>query len=177
MRTPSRVVAKFVRRAALCLWLAPALVAAQDLARMEQLIRARVDDKSFMGTVLVARGDEVLLSKGYGSANLEWQLPNTPSTRFRLGSITKQFTAAAILLLAERGKLALEDPGQEALAGRAGFVGRASRSSICSRTRSGFRTSRTTPNTCRLEVRAVAARRRRSATSATSRSTSRPASA
>ena len=66
MRTPSRVVAKFVRRAALCLWLAPALVAAQDLARMEQLIRARVDDKSFMGTVLVARGDEVLLSKGYG---------------------------------------------------------------------------------------------------------------
>ena len=77
---------------------------------MEQIIRARVDDKSFMGTVLVARGDEVLLSKGYGSANLEWNLPNTPSTKFRLGSITKQFTAAAILKLAEQGKLALEDP-------------------------------------------------------------------
>ena len=50
------------------------------------------------------------MSKGYGSANLEWNIPNTPSTKFRLGSITKQFTAAAILLLAEQNKLALEDP-------------------------------------------------------------------
>jgi CubicO group peptidase (beta-lactamase class C family) len=81
-----------------------------NVARMESLIRQRVDDKSFMGAVLVARGDQVLLSRGYGSANLEWNIPNTPSTKFRLGSITKQFTAAAILLLAERGKLALEDP-------------------------------------------------------------------
>jgi CubicO group peptidase (beta-lactamase class C family) len=77
---------------------------------MEQLIQARVADKSFMGAVLVARGDQVLLSKGYGSANLEWNVPNTPATKFRLGSVTKQFTAAAVLLLAERGKLALQDP-------------------------------------------------------------------
>jgi len=77
---------------------------------MEQLIQARVADKSFMGAVLVARGDQVILSKGYGSANLEWNVPDTPATKFRLGSVTKQFTAAAILLLAERGKLALEDP-------------------------------------------------------------------
>ena len=63
-----------------------------------------------MGAVLVARGDQVILSKGFGSANLEWNVPNTPGTKFRLGSVTKQFTAAAILLLAERGKLALEDP-------------------------------------------------------------------
>jgi len=109
MRTPSRV-STFRHRAALVLLLAPALAAAQDVARIEQLIRARADDKTFMGTVLVARGDEVILSKGYGSANLEWNIPNTPSTKFRLGSITKQFTAAAVLLLAEQGKLALEDP-------------------------------------------------------------------
>jgi CubicO group peptidase (beta-lactamase class C family) len=89
---------------------APAQPAAPDVARMEQLIQARVADKSFMGAVLVARGDQVILSKGYGSANLEWNVPNTPATKFRLGSVTKQFTAAAILLLAERGKLALEDP-------------------------------------------------------------------
>ena len=68
-----------------------------------------VRDKSFMGTVLVARGTDVILNKGYGSANLEWDIPNTPTTRFRLGSITKQFTAASILLLEERGKLKLED--------------------------------------------------------------------
>ena len=69
-----------------------------------------VRDKTFMGAVLVARGSDVILNKGYGSANLEWDIPNTPATKFRLGSITKQFTAAAILLLAERGKLTLDDP-------------------------------------------------------------------
>lgn len=50
------------------------------------------------------------MDKGYGFANLEWQVSNTPTTKFRLGSITKQFTAASILLLEERGKLKVEDP-------------------------------------------------------------------
>jgi CubicO group peptidase (beta-lactamase class C family) len=108
MNTPRRVTA--TRMGFLVLLAVPLLANAQDVARMEQLIQARVDDKSFMGAVLVARGDQIILSKGYGSANLEWNIPNTPSAKFRLGSITKQFTAAAILLLAERGKLALEDP-------------------------------------------------------------------
>lgn len=63
----------------------------------------------FMGTVLVARGDEVLFQKGYGFEDLEENIPNAPSTKFRLGSITKQFTAAAILLLQEHGKLSIED--------------------------------------------------------------------
>src|SRR5262245_32807785 len=83
---------------------------AQDVARLDQVVQSYVQDKTFMGSVLVARGAEVLLSKGYGDANLEWDIPNTPSTKFRLGSITKQFTAASILLLAERGKLKLDDP-------------------------------------------------------------------
>ncbi|MFT3781231.1 MAG: serine hydrolase [Nibricoccus sp.] len=82
----------------------------QDVARMEDYIDSYVKRGQFMGTVLVARGDEVLLNKGYGFANLEWQVPNTPTTKFRLGSLTKQFTAAAILLLEERGKLKLGDP-------------------------------------------------------------------
>jgi CubicO group peptidase (beta-lactamase class C family) len=59
--------------------------------------------------VLVARGGEVLLSKGYGSANLEWSIPNSPATKFRLGSVTKQFTAASILLLEDHGKLKTDD--------------------------------------------------------------------
>src|SRR5262245_20587612 len=79
-------------------------------ARMDQIAQTYVTNKQFMGSVLVARGNDVLLSKGYGSANLEWNIPNTPSTKFRLGSITKQFTAASILLLEERGKLKVEDP-------------------------------------------------------------------
>lgn len=97
-------------RIVLLLVLLPGFAVAQDAARMEALLQARVADNSFMGAVLVARGDAVILSKGYGFANLEWQIPNTPATKFRLGSLTKQFTAAAILLLAEQGRLSLEDP-------------------------------------------------------------------
>jgi CubicO group peptidase (beta-lactamase class C family) len=94
--------------AILALTAAPA--SAQDIARMEQVIQAAVDKKTFMGSVLVARGNEILLNKGYGQADLEWEIPNTPTTKFRLGSMTKQFTAASILLLEERGKLRIEDP-------------------------------------------------------------------
>jgi CubicO group peptidase (beta-lactamase class C family) len=80
------------------------------VARMEQIIQSYAADHRFMGSVLVARDGKTLLDKGYGFANLEWQVPNTPTTKFRLGSITKQFTAASILLLEERGKLKTDDP-------------------------------------------------------------------
>ena len=148
MRTPSRVVVKFVRRAALGLWLAPALVAAQDLARMEQLIRARVDDKSFMGTVLVARGDEVLLSKGYGSANLEWQLPNTPTTNSGSArspsSSRRPRSCCSRSAASSRSRIPSRSTGPTRR-----LRGTRSRSSTCSRTARGFPTSRITPNTCR----------------------------
>jgi CubicO group peptidase (beta-lactamase class C family) len=78
--------------------------------RMDQIIQSEVAAKTFMGSVLVARGGDVILSRGYGSAVLEWNIPNTPATKFRLGSLTKQFTAAAVLLLEERGKLNVNDP-------------------------------------------------------------------
>ena len=84
-----------------------------------------------MGAVLVARGSDVILSKGYGAANLEWDIPNTPTTKFRLGSVTKQFTAASILLLEERGKLTLDDPIRQAHARRSRGMGQRSRSSTC----------------------------------------------
>ncbi len=82
----------------------------EDSVRMEQIVQYHVASGAFTGTVLVARGDEVLLNKGYGAANLERGVANDPATRFRLGSLTKQFTAAAILLLEEKGKLKLSDP-------------------------------------------------------------------
>jgi hypothetical protein len=87
-----------------------ALSFAQDAARMEEVVQGYVRARTFTGAVLVARGSDVVLSKGYGAANLEWDIPNTPTTTFRLGSVTKQFTAASILLLEERGKLTLDDP-------------------------------------------------------------------
>ncbi len=64
----------------------------------------------FMGSVLIAKGADVILSQGYGSANLEWSVPNSPTTKFRLGSVTKQFTAACVLLLEEKGKWNVNDP-------------------------------------------------------------------
>src|SRR5437899_5489796 len=84
--------------------------AAQDAAQLDGVVQTYVQNKTFMGSVLVARDAKVILNKGYGSANLEWNVPNTPTTKFRLGSITKQFTAASILLLEERGKLSVGDP-------------------------------------------------------------------
>jgi len=90
---------------------------AQDTARMDQMIQSYVAKQQFMGSVLVARDTQVLYSKGFGSANLEWDVPNSPATRFRLGSVTKQFTAACVLLLEERGKLNINDPVKKYLPG------------------------------------------------------------
>jgi CubicO group peptidase (beta-lactamase class C family) len=70
-----------------------------------------VEAKETVGLCVgVARGDEVLLAKGYGLADLENEVPMRAEAVLRIGSITKEFTAAAILLLAEEGKLELDDP-------------------------------------------------------------------
>jgi CubicO group peptidase (beta-lactamase class C family) len=99
-----------IARMVIALVLCPAVTAAtQDVARIEQVIQSHVTAGTFMGTVLVARDGAIIFDKTYGMANLEWEIPNTPTTKFRLGSVTKQFTAAAMLLLEERGKLRLDD--------------------------------------------------------------------
>ncbi len=76
---------------------------------MEEAVQFYASANQFMGSVLVARGDSVVFDKAYGSASLEFGVSNTTRTRFRIGSLTKQFTAAAVLLLEERGKLRVED--------------------------------------------------------------------
>lgn len=96
-------------RCALLLALAGSCLA-QTAARMDQIVQSYVSGHKFMGTVLVASGGQVILDKAYGFANLEWDVPNTTDAKFRLGSVTKQFTAASILLLEERGKLTVNDP-------------------------------------------------------------------
>jgi CubicO group peptidase (beta-lactamase class C family) len=79
-------------------------------ARLEEQVKAYVDIEKFNGTVLVMKDGQAVLNKGYGMANFEWAIPNTPDTKFRLGSITKQFTAMAILELERQGKLQVTDP-------------------------------------------------------------------
>jgi CubicO group peptidase (beta-lactamase class C family) len=60
--------------------------------------------------VLVVRDGQILLSKGYGLSNIEGKAPIRPDTVFDLASVSKQFTSMAILMLAERGKLSVDDP-------------------------------------------------------------------
>lgn len=78
-------------------------------ARLDAYLSGLAQSGDLRGSVLVARGDTVLLSKGYGVADEASGAPNTATTRFRIGSITKQFTAMAILILQEQGKLRVED--------------------------------------------------------------------
>jgi len=82
----------------------------QIIPKIEEYMAAAEKIDRFSGTVLVAKDGKPIFSKGYGMANREWDIPNTPQTLFRLGSITKQFTSAAIMLLQERGKLSTTDP-------------------------------------------------------------------
>jgi CubicO group peptidase (beta-lactamase class C family) len=103
LRTSLLIAASF-----LVLWAVPAL--AQDVsAKLDEYLSTAAAQHQFSGSALVAQNGKVLLGKGYGMASIELDVPNTAQTRFRLGSITKQFTAAAILLLQEQGKLSVGD--------------------------------------------------------------------
>ena len=71
---------------------------------------ATLEATGFSGVVEVRRNGRVLLSEAYGAAERSTGAPNTTRTRFRVASLTKQFTAVAILVLEQRGKLATTDP-------------------------------------------------------------------
>ncbi len=76
--------------------------------KIEKLVQAYHNLQQFSGTVLVAEKGSVIFKKGFGMANQEWGIPHKPDTKFRLGSITKQFTALLILQLVEEGKIDLQ---------------------------------------------------------------------
>jgi CubicO group peptidase (beta-lactamase class C family) len=83
---------------------------AQDIIRnVDAFMHSAIEKSRFTGTILIARDGKVLISKGYGMANAEYEVPNSPRTKFRIGSLTKQFTATAILMLQEQGKLNVQD--------------------------------------------------------------------
>lgn len=74
-------------------------------ARIDSLVYPYLRAGMFNGVILVAEGEEILFQKGYGNANYEFGIPNIPSTKFRIASLSKQFTAAAIGLLIDRGNI------------------------------------------------------------------------
>ena len=86
------------------------VILAQDTgAKLDAVLTEAAGQLKFTGTALVAKGGKIFLEKGYGMAEVELDVPNTPAMKFRLGSITKQFTAAAIMQLQEQGKLSVSD--------------------------------------------------------------------
>jgi CubicO group peptidase (beta-lactamase class C family) len=85
-------------------------VLAQDKStKIEALLQRYYNYGQFDGAVLVAEAGKVIFKKGYGYANREWDILNEPDTKFRIGSITKQITAMAIMILQEKGKLNVHD--------------------------------------------------------------------
>lgn len=79
-------------------------------AKADSLLSAYYNQGKFTGTVLIAQHDRILFEKGYGYADNSKHIPNTVNTEYRIGSITKQFTATIIMKLREMGKLSLQDP-------------------------------------------------------------------
>ena len=86
------------------------VVSPEAISRVDETLTAMARDGIFTGSVLVAQHGEVLLREGYGFADRAQETPNTPQARFHLGSISKQFTAMAILILQSQGTLSVKDP-------------------------------------------------------------------
>ncbi|WOD43186.1 serine hydrolase [Hwangdonia lutea] len=85
-------------------------IAQNKVEQIDKLISVYAEYGKFNGSVLVADNGKVIYKKGFGMANMEWDIPNQPNTKHRLGSITKQFTAMLILQLAANGILDLQAP-------------------------------------------------------------------
>ncbi|HKY06580.1 MAG TPA: serine hydrolase [Blastocatellia bacterium] len=93
---------------ALALGAATEVLAQDKAAKIDEMMKTYNSYRQFNGAVLVAENGKVILKKGYGLANMEWNIPVEPDTKFRLGSITKQFTSMLILQLVQEGKIKLE---------------------------------------------------------------------
>lgn len=77
-------------------------------AKIQEVLSLAHKYRQFNGAALVAENGKILYTGAFGMANMEWGIPNAPDTKFRLGSITKQFTAALILQLVEQGKIKID---------------------------------------------------------------------
>lgn len=89
-----------------------------DFSAIDQVVQAELQRTHTPGAAIaIIQGDRVVFAKGYGSASSASVTPITPDTLFRLGSTTKMFTAAALVTLADRGKLKLDAPIGEVVAG------------------------------------------------------------
>jgi len=107
MLTMTRYLATVLFAATLLITSAGFASAQDHFAKIDTLLKQYSDYGLFQGSVLVSDHGKVY-EKGFGLANKEWDIPNAPDTKFRLGSVTKQFTATLILQLVEQGKIKLD---------------------------------------------------------------------
>src|SRR6266436_1897170 len=78
--------------------------------KVDDLVRDEMQSQHIPGvSLLVNKEGKIVLAKGYGLANVEHQVPVNPETVFQSGSVGKQFTATAVMMLVEAGKISLED--------------------------------------------------------------------
>jgi len=87
----------------------PSLSAQNQTVKIDEFVKIYQNDAAFNGSVLVAKNGVVVLKKGYGLANRGSKVLNTSYTKFRIGSITKPFTAIVIMQLLEQKKIALNE--------------------------------------------------------------------
>lgn len=80
-----------------------------DKSKIDSILSVKYSNNELHGSVLIAMGDSIYYNKGFGYANKEWKQKNDSDTKFRIGSLTKQFTASLILKLQEDGYLELTD--------------------------------------------------------------------
>lgn len=92
---------------ALIIFVSHQLFAQDKGQKIDELAQKYFELGQFNGSLLVADNGSVIFSKGYGYADMENKIPNQPNTKFRLASVTKQFTAALIMQLVEKGKINL----------------------------------------------------------------------
>jgi CubicO group peptidase (beta-lactamase class C family) len=77
---------------------------------LQDYLKPFVESGNFTGAVLIARNGQIIFRQAYGMANYELRVPNSPLTRFHIASVSKPFTAIAILQLEEQGQLSVGDP-------------------------------------------------------------------
>lgn len=101
---------------AVCFWASSAVAASQPATVVKAPIGTQIDsyltnlsEFGYSGVMLIVKDGEVILRRGYGMADEQRRIPNTPSTVFDIGSLAKTFTAAAVLTLEQQGKLKVTD--------------------------------------------------------------------